>query len=273
MAPELRLGPVEVEVQRALAALGEGALPARRRAEDLIAAVLALYGNGLRRAVELARASAADRVRSTWSEEPAVAELLTLHSASGPHPAPADATAARRAGGTVDAICEELAATPAGEAAPTMAAMVLVVELHGRCLAQMMASARDAGADALVRRLGADDLVASLLLAHGVHPDSLEVRLAAVLAELDRHRGPVAEVELVDVAPDRVRLRVRGSTPRDAWRLRLAVERAIDERLPDLEAVEIEGGDEPVADTSVSIPLDSLTVRRSDGSRAPLGSP
>ncbi|MEY9928764.1 hypothetical protein ABH926_003403 [Catenulispora sp. GP43] len=62
----------------------------------------------------------------------------------------------------------------------------LVTDLYGAGLERLLAIADETGAldDALLSRLAADPLVGSLLLVHGLHPDSVEQRVARALDEL-----------------------------------------------------------------------------------------
>lgn len=265
------LACTDQQVEKALGAIVDP--DARVRAEDLLAAVLAMYGHGIRRAVELARAVRADDVVAGWADEPQVAALLDLHDAAGPHPAPVDTSEARRAEHDVERLTEQLLdEAPTSRAEPVRTAVAAVVDLHGFCLYRMALVVGASGPERLVRRLAGDDLIGSLLLAHGLHPDPVEQRARAVLDELARIGEPLARVETVQVGPGQLHLQVVGESPEDAWRFRQTVEREVQERLPDLIDVRIEGGREPgERPAAVSIPLTSLSVRRPDGRRAPLG--
>lgn len=265
---------VEAWIEAVLDDFPPGAEPARQRAQDLLAAVLTLYGEAMRRAAELAQAVDASAIRDRWEQDAILSELLAIHDAAGPTTVPADMAAARKAGSTMEAIIEDLSKAEADIRGRTEALLGAVIDLHGVGLTRLIRATTEESSVAadLRRRLGRDDLVASLLISHGVHPEPLEKRLTRVLDDLTAHSGPMAAVELDDVSDGHIRLRVSGDAPADAWRFRLSVERAIDERLPDAASVTITGGDEPVQPTSVVIPLDSLTVRRNDGSRTSLGS-
>ena len=58
--------------------------------------------------------------------------------------------------------------------------------------------------EALIRRYASDDLVASLLVLHDLHPDDLETRVRHILAKLPGHP------ELMGVFDGVVRVRVAG---------------------------------------------------------------
>jgi Fe-S cluster biogenesis protein NfuA len=119
----------------------------------------------------------------------------------------------------------------------------LVMALHGAALERILTLA---GEDAIVERLGRDELVASLLVLHGLHPVSLEERVAGAIDKAgSRLRSHGAEVQLMSMQEGVVRLRLSvkgcGSTERP---LREMVEQAIYEVAPDVTAVMIEGTDE-----------------------------
>lgn len=90
----------------------------------------------------------------------------------------------------------------------------LVTDLYGAGLERLLAIADETGAldDALLSRLAGDPLVGSLLLVHGLHPDSVEQRVARALEELrpqlKRHE---VEVEADVIEDGAVRLRVTGA--------------------------------------------------------------
>jgi hypothetical protein len=91
----------------------------------------------------------------------------------------------------------------------------VVVELYGTGLERLLEIVYDGGGltDAVLEQLADDDLVASLLLVHGLHPygvrDRVEQALAKVRPYLGSHGG---NVELLDVTDDGVvALRMMGS--------------------------------------------------------------
>src|ERR1700735_4771968 len=94
----------------------------------------------------------------------------------------------------------------------------LVSDLYGAGLARMLEMARERAPD-LVADFAADDLVASLLLVQGLHPDSLDVRVEGALESvrpfLGRHGGDV-ELLAIDDALGGVKLRLLGNCDRGA---------------------------------------------------------
>jgi len=121
----------------------------------------------------------------------------------------------------------------------------LVTELYGAGLARVVTLAQ-ATAPGLVEQLAADPLVGSLLLVHGLHPETLAQRVEAALAHvrplLSSHGG---DVELLEVDEDvgAVRLRLLGSCdgcPSSAVTLQSAVEAAIMDAAPEVVCIDVD---------------------------------
>lgn len=138
----------------------------------------------------------------------------------------------------------------------------LVTELYGGGLARILELA---GEDtALRQRLADDDLVASLLILHDLHPLGLEDRvrqaLDAVRPYLGSHGGDV-EVLSVDGDAGVVTLRMLGSCDgcaSSSVTLELAVQRAIEEAAPEIIRIDVEGGspdDAPDAAATAATPV------------------
>jgi Fe-S cluster biogenesis protein NfuA len=126
-----------------------------------------------------------------------------------------------------------------GEAAEEV--VRLVVELYGAALARVV----ELGGDGLLERLVADELVASLLILHGLHPKDTETRVVEALDRVRPYLGSHAGgVVLLGVDPEGVvRLRLEGSCdgcPSSTMTVKLAIERAIEEAAPEVTAVEVE---------------------------------
>lgn len=120
--------------------------------------------------------------------------------------------------------------------------------LYGEGLARALTQLRRAGAldNAVHEELCRDDLVGSLLLLHGLHPEPCASRVARALDSvrpyLASHRG---DVELLSVNDDVVRLRLLGSCDgcsSSSATLEQLLERAIFEAAPEVRRVEMEGG-------------------------------
>lgn len=180
-------------------------------------------------------------------------------------PATAEPSDLRVSGERIEALLEASAA--AGPLARERAEELvrLVVELYGAGLERVLEIVHEGGGlgPAVLDRLADDDLVASLLLVHGLHPygvpDRVERALAKVRPYLGSHGG---NVELLDVSDDGVvRLRLLGSCDGCASSsdtLQLAVRGAIEAAAPEI--VRIDVADPPTAAGGV-IPVESLTAR------------
>jgi Fe-S cluster biogenesis protein NfuA len=132
----------------------------------------------------------------------------------------------------------------------------LVSELYGAGLARMAEITR-ARAPELIADFATDELVASLLLVQGLHPDPLEVRVEGALESirpfLGRHGGDV-ELLAIDDALGAVKLRLLGTCdgcPSSAATLQGAVEAAILEAAPEVTRIVVE---EPSA-TTPAVPI------------------
>ncbi len=142
----------------------------------------------------------------------------------------------------VERLLEEVESLPdpvAREKSTEMVAALL--DLYGAGLERIVEeiAARDDGE--LSQALAADELVAHLLLLHGLHPVPLEGRVMKALGEvrpyLESHGG---NVELLGVEGAAVRLRMEGSCsgcPSSAMTLKLAIENAIHKAAPEIEEV------------------------------------
>jgi Fe-S cluster biogenesis protein NfuA len=133
----------------------------------------------------------------------------------------------------------------------------LVSELYGAGLARMAEITR-ARAPELIADFAADELVASLLLVQGLHPDPLEVRVEGALESirpfLGRHGGDV-ELLAIDDVLGAVKLRLLGTCdgcPSSAATLQGAVEAAILEAAPEVTQIVVE---EPRATSAPAVPI------------------
>jgi Fe-S cluster biogenesis protein NfuA/nitrite reductase/ring-hydroxylating ferredoxin subunit len=137
-----------------------------------------------------------------------------------------------------------------------------VTDLYGAVLMRMMnvALAADPG---LADRFAADDLVASLLLVHGLHPYDVERRVSDALDSVRPYLGSHGgDVSLLGVDDGVVRLQFQGSCkscPSSAVTLELAVEDAVRAAAPEISSIEVVAAEK---DTSSGvIPADSLLTR------------
>ncbi|MRH88393.1 hypothetical protein GFY24_13215 [Nocardia sp. SYP-A9097] len=114
-----------------------------------------------------------------------------------------------------------------------------VADLYGAALDRVvrMVDART------VDRLAADDLVASLLLVHGLHPHDVHRRVQTALDSVRPYLGSHGgDVTLLGVAKGMVRLELSGSCrtcPSSSVTLELAVEDAVRAAAPEIESIEV----------------------------------
>lgn len=123
----------------------------------------------------------------------------------------------------------------------------LVTDLYGAGLERFMELLYDKGLldDELLATLAEDELLASLLLVHGLHPYSLETRveqaLESVRPYLGSHGGDVELLEVTDEGT--VKLRLLGSCdgcPSSSVTLKLSVEGAIEAAAPEITVIDVE---------------------------------
>jgi Fe-S cluster biogenesis protein NfuA/nitrite reductase/ring-hydroxylating ferredoxin subunit len=122
-----------------------------------------------------------------------------------------------------------------------------VVQMYGAGLERIIESLMSAGADGqrIAASLADDQLVATLLLIHDLHPVPLEQRvqdaLDSVRPYMESHGG---NVELLSLERGVARIHLRGSCSdcsASAVTLELAIKQALEEAAPDLEGLEVEG--------------------------------
>jgi len=127
----------------------------------------------------------------------------------------------------------------------------LLMELHGTGLERILEiifQSGDSGPQ-IIDDLGQDQLVSSLLILYGLHPEELQTRVERKLAQIDSKLHKMgAEAKLVGVSGGDVRVQVKveghgcGSTRRT---VQTAVEEAIYEAAPDLTSLAVEGLESP----------------------------
>ena len=156
----------------------------------------------------------------------------------------AEQSGLREASERLDALLREVD-THADPAARQRASEIveLLMTLHRAALDRVLTLAADpaAGGPALVAQIGDDPIAGPILLAHDLHPHSVEVRVSRTV---ERLRPVIAargcRVENVRVEPPAAHLVVKGLAAvqaEAAASLRQAIESAILERAPELTSV------------------------------------
>jgi len=140
----------------------------------------------------------------------------------------------------VEALLDRVERFPEVEREVTTELVQALLDMYGEGLSRIVAAC-----DVPVE----DELVAHLLLLHGLHPVPVRDRVAGALDEvrpyLVAHGGGV---ELLDVSEGVVHLRLEGACngcPSSALTLQSAVEDAIARAAPDVERIEAEGATAP----------------------------
>jgi Fe-S cluster biogenesis protein NfuA len=175
----------------------------------------------------------------------------------------------------VEALVRRIESLPDPEARASAVELVRsLMEFHGAGLERMMELVAEAGEPgyAVFDRFAEDDLVGSMLLIYGLHPLTLEERVAVALEKvrplLASHGG---SVELLGVEDGVVRLRLQGSCkscPSSSMTLKLAIEEAIYESAPDVAGIEAEGASEQTPQPTAFVQIGG---RRNDGHAPPSG--
>jgi Fe-S cluster biogenesis protein NfuA len=142
-----------------------------------------------------------------------------------------------------------------------------ILDLHGAALERALEKIAATGETglAMIDSLAADDLVGSLLLLYGLHPQDTETRVRQALDKVRPYlRSHGGNVELLGVAGGMVRLRMQGSCedcPSSAATLKRTIEEAIYDKAPDVTAIEVEeaaGDGQPVGNGRARMALPIL---------------
>ena len=197
-----------------------------------------------------------------------------MASASGPEALPSATEPDLRATGERIEVLLEAAATGGRVARERAEELVrLVVDLYGAGLERLLEIVDESGRldDVLLDRLAGDDLVASLLAVHGLHPYDVETRVARALDGVRPYLGSHGgDVQLLGITEEGlVRLAMLGSCdgcPSSSVTLTLAVETAIQAAAPEVSGIQVE---EPASGgTGSVIPVTALRSRL-DATAAP----
>ncbi|HSK56412.1 MAG TPA: NifU family protein [Jiangellales bacterium] len=152
----------------------------------------------------------------------------------------------RAVGDRIDALLDASSASGAHARERSEELVRLVADLYGAGLERMLEILYEAGHldDGVLTSFARDDLVASLLLVHGLHPYGVEQRVEEALDTVRPYLGSHGgDVELLAVTESTVRLRLLGSCdgcPSSSVTLQLAVEGAIEAAAPEISAIEVE---------------------------------
>jgi hypothetical protein len=127
------------------------------------------------------------------------------------------------------------------------ALIAAILDLHGSGLDRMLDIVHDSGdaGRAAIRRFAADNLIASLLVLHNLHPDDIGVRVQRALSKMS------GNAELLGVFEGEVRVRLTGAH----GGLKESVESALREAIPDASGIIVEE-----APSAGFVPLEAICL-------------
>jgi Fe-S cluster biogenesis protein NfuA/nitrite reductase/ring-hydroxylating ferredoxin subunit len=200
-----------------------------------------------------------------------VGQAMRPHGASGEaraDPGPGASSALRATADRIETLLEASSANGAAARTRAEELVACVSGLYGAGLARVLELLREAGRldDELLAAFAGDDLVASLLLVHDLHPYDVETRVRQALDSVRPYLGSHGgDVELLGVDDDGVvRLRLLGSCdgcPSSSVTLQLAVEGAVEAAAPEMSRIEVQSSQPAAAKAGPVISLDSLRSR------------
>jgi len=249
-------------IERLVVELRLGLDPATwRRVEETLALVTELYGAGLVGLVRvLENETGGQRLLARLAEDELLSNLLTTHGAldgaAGARPGRSghagQPTNLRSVGDRIEGLVHELRSGLDQEAWWRVEETIgLVTELYGEGIGTILGALEVwEGGQGVLAAIAKDELLSSLLVLHGLHPQDLPTRvndaLESVRPYLGSHGGDV-EVLKIDEAGGTILLRLLGSCdgcPSSTATLRSSVERAIAEAAPEIIRIEVEGLDD-----------------------------
>jgi Fe-S cluster biogenesis protein NfuA/nitrite reductase/ring-hydroxylating ferredoxin subunit len=187
--------------------------------------------------------------------------------------APDDDTRWRTAGDRIQILLDASAGSGTVVRERTEQLAAELTDLYGAALERMVSIVAESAPE-LVGQFAADELVASLMLVHGLHPHGVERRiedaLDSVRPYLGSHGGDVTLIEVADSQDGPVvRLQFAGSCkscPSSAVTLEFAVEDAVRAAAPEITSIEVvaaepESPDSKASTSSGLISVDSLMSR------------
>jgi Fe-S cluster biogenesis protein NfuA len=178
----------------------------------------------------------------------------------------APAGSLRTVGDRIEGLLAELRGIDEPRARETAEELVRsLLELYGGGLARMMEIVYDSAAGGeLFARFAGDDLVASLLLLHDLHPEDTETRILRALDGVRPYLGSHGgDVTLLGLEEGVVRLRLEGSChgcPSSSITMKLAIEKAIGEAAPEVTRIDVEGVAEPGATSSSAFAASAISA-------------
>lgn len=179
----------------------------------------------------------------------------------------------REAGDRIQTLLDSCAAT--GSASYNRAQQLVreIVGLYGAALERIVRMAGEPASEGgLIERLATDDLVASLLLVHDLHPHDVHRRIFDALDRVRPYLGSHGgDVDLIEVTGGVARLAFRGSCqscPSSAVTLELAVQDAVRAAAPEISSIEVDTADDTTGAAHL-IPAESLMAHLHSSGHGP----
>jgi Fe-S cluster biogenesis protein NfuA len=158
---------------------------------------------------------------------------------------------ARARAARIEALLEQLESADEAARAVAFEALQALMDLYGEALARLVERIAP-------EAVAGDDVVAHVLLLHGLHPVEVQTRVARAVEDQEKALEPHgASVELLGVADGVARLRMRAGHGCGAMTVRRAIEDAVKQAAPDLDRVEIEVEEPPPP----LIPVEAIKLR------------
>lgn len=155
----------------------------------------------------------------------------------------------------IDAISDPIARAKTGNIIEGLMAF------HGAAIAGVMEHLTKAGeaGRAILAEMARDELIGSMLLLYGLHPEEMEARVRSALEKVRPHvEGHGGKVELLGIERESVRVSLKTSgkgCPSTGAKLKTAVEQAIYSLAPEVTAIEVEG-DAKTAGSTGFVPVE-----------------
>jgi Fe-S cluster biogenesis protein NfuA len=165
----------------------------------------------------------------------------------------------------IESLIQEIDRFPDPNArAQTREMVQAILDFHGTGLAKLAAMIEQSSltGPGLLKVLARDDLVGSLLLLYGLHPDDLPSRVERAIDRLRPSIGAEGgDVEFLEAVGGVVRLRLLSGceSGSSSANLRRSLEEAIDQAAPDVTAIEVEEATAPHVQREARIPLPMLS--------------
>jgi Fe-S cluster biogenesis protein NfuA len=125
-----------------------------------------------------------------------------------------------------------------------------LMALHGAALEKILNITHEAGetGDSLIRQFGSDQLVSSLLLLYGLHPQDLRTRVASALEKsrgfLDSHSAKAELVSISDHGAVTLRLHLKpGGCGSTAATVKSTLESVLQDAAPDAASILVQEAD------------------------------